>query len=341
MAFQKHDATPVPVWLLAPVGRDAALLKEGLERPSGDVRVLSGERALARALDQEGGHGVLLMTQEALDVDIMDTIEAHLMEQDPWEELPIVLLVDAAGHTVAELSRFQTALPRCKPLVLQRPVRPSELSSAVATMQASRRRQFALGDYIRKQEELRRELNHRVKNILSSVQAVYGLTARSTDDLATFCEVFEGRLGAMAGVHDVLFSNDYGISTLNEAIDPVLRPYREAADVTADGPRVTMGPEVAQSFALVTHELATNAAKYGALSQDGGAVAVSWRTEGEDFVLGWTETGGPRVTPPKRRGYGTNFIELTMRGYGGTAAFDYASGGLTATLTAPLKSVQG
>ena len=341
MPLRARENAEVPVWLLAPVGRDADLLRGGLSALRCSVHALSGERDLARALRREGELGVLVMTQEALSPAVMTVVEDFLAIQEPWAELPIVLLVDAAGHTVAELSRFQNALPRCKALVLQRPVRPPELSSAVATMQASRRRQLALGDYIAKQEELRRELNHRVKNILATVQAVFGLTSRSADDLEGFSREFQGRLGAMAGVHDVLFSNDYGVSTFGSAIDPVLRPFEEGGSVAVSGPQVVVGPEVAQSFALVLHELATNSAKYGALSVEGGRVHAEWRTDGDDFTLVWDEADGPPVREPERKGYGTSFIELTMRGYGGAARFDYDGAGLTATLTAPLQAVQG
>ena len=204
--------------------------------------------------------------------------------------------------------------------MLQRPVRLSELGSAVETMRQSRLRQHALRDYVERQETLRRELNHRVKNVLATVQALHALTVVGAADLDAFSESFEGRLEAMAGVHQVLHDNDYGASELASIVDVILAPYRGAGGVEVDGERTPLEPEVAQGLALVLHELATNASKYGALSGPGGRVRLSWGVADGRFEAVWTERDGPAVAPPGHVGYGTRFIEATMQGYGGTAA---------------------
>ena len=329
----------VPILLLAPLGRDARLLRGALAERSDRVAIVEDGRALREAF-RGGTVGVLVMTQEALTDRTMHVIEEHLEAQPPWAELPIVLLVDAAEHTVLALTRFQNALPRSKPLVLQRPIRLSELGSAVETMCQSRLRQYALRDYIERQEVLRRELNHRVKNILATVQALHGLTAATATDLDAFNESFEGRLEAMMGVHQVLHEGDYGTTELAEVAEAILAPYRSAGAVEVDGQLTRLGPEIAQGLALVLHELATNASKYGALSGTGGRVRLSWSRAGERFETHWTESGGPEVSTPTRSGYGIKFIEMTMRSYGGGARFDYAPGGLAVTLDAPLSNVR-
>ena len=329
----------VPVALLAPLGRDARLLRGALVGHADEVRIVAGGEALEAAFD-EGAVGVLVMTQEALSGPSMREIERRLKDQPPWSELPIVLLVDAVGHTALALARFQDALPRSRALVLQRPIRLSELGSAVQTMAQSRLRQYALRDFLARQEALRRELNHRVKNILATVQALHALTAAGATDLDDFGERFEGRLEAMADVHHVLHEGDYGTAELLAVAEAALAPYRDAGAVEIDGDLVELEPEVAQGVALVLHELATNASKYGALSVAGGRVRLWWARAGGRFEARWIERGGPAAAPPGRSGYGTRFIEMTMRGYGGTARFDYTERGLGVTLRAPLASVR-
>ena len=331
----------IPVLLLAPLGRDARLLAGAIADRDRRVDIVEDELGLAHALGA-GDVGVLVMTQEALGAPVMRALEGHLEAQPPWAELPIVLLVDAAGHTVVALTRFQNALPRSKPLVLQRPIRLSELGSAVETMCQSRLRQYALRDYIERQEALRRELNHRVKNILATVGALHGLTAATATDLDAYVESFEGRLEAMAGVHQVLHEGDYGVTELAAIAEVILSPYRGGASaIEIDGEPTRLGPEIAQGLALVLHELATNASKYGALSAGtGGRVRLTWARVEDRFEARWTERGGPAVEAPARSGYGIKFIGMTMRGYGGEARFDYAGDGLVVTLVAPLPNVR-
>ena len=329
----------IPVLLLAPLGRDARLLAGAIADRIERVDIVEDEVGLERAL-AVGDVGVLVMTQEALGAPVMRALEGHLEAQAPWAELPIVLLVDAVGHTVLALTRFQNALPRSKPLVLQRPIRLSELGSAVETMCQSRLRQYALRDYIERQETLRRELNHRVKNILATVGALHGLTAATAPDLETYVESFEGRLEAMAGVHQVLHEGDYGATELAAIAEVILAPYRGGgSEVEIDGELTRLGPEIAQGLALVLHELATNASKYGALSGTGGRVCLTWARVEDRFEARWTERGGPAIEGPAPSGYGIKFIGMTMRGYGGEARFDYAEGGLAVTLVAPLPNV--
>ena len=324
----------MPVWVFAPTGRDAALLKSGLPRGDG-LRVAQTTGDLARGLREDGEVGVLVMTQEALTPDTAALLAGFAEGQPPWAELPIVLLVDAAGNTMPALEALRDTIPRVRLLVLQRPVRLSELGTAVETMRQSRHRQHDLRDYVERQERLRRELNHRVKNILATVQALYGLTVRTSDDLDGFDAVFQPRLGAMARVHEVLFESNYGDVDLRRLVDAVLAPLAGDERLRVEGPAVTVPAEMGQSLSLVVHELATNAGRHGALTRDAGRVALSW-TPDSSLELVWAERGGPAVEAPTRSGYGTAFVTATIRSLGGTAAFDYDPAGLRFAATLPL-----
>ena len=332
-------AQPVPVWIHAPVGRDGQLLLRALSARSQAVHLARDAEDIRRAA-AEDRLGVLVLTSEGMSPDVLSTVTEQVERLPRWAELPIILLVDAANNSVLTLERLQQALPRTKLLVLQRPVRASAIESAVEIMRQSRLRQYALRDFIIQQETLRRELNHRVKNLLATVQAMYGLTFRATSDLKSFDELFQGRLRAMSDVHDLLHAGSYAGTSLREAIESVLRPYGGEDRVRIENETdIKIGPETAQSIALMMHELATNAAKYGALGTREGRVRIDVRRRDEHVTLDWRETNGPPVTPPSEEGYGTTFISATVHSYGGTVAYDYAPGGLTVRLELPLSSL--
>ena len=331
---------PVPVWLFAPVGRDAELLRTNMRRGDG-LRVAKDAAHLAAGLGEPDEVGVLVMTQEALHADVIDVLSDHLRRQPPWAELPILLLVDPIGNTMSALGRFQEALPRTKVLVLQRPVRMSELETAVDTLRRSRRRQYRVRSYVERQEVLRRELNHRVKNILATVQALYGLTQRTAEDLEGFDAVFQPRLTAMARVHEVLFAAEYGDVDVSTLTDAVLAPYEGDARIEVSAEPVTLPAEAGQSLALVIHELATNAVKHGSLTSEAGRVRLGWQVEGGVLTLRWSETNGPEVRLPERKGYGVAFIEMSFRALGGAADFAYDPEGFAFKGTLPVIAEEG
>jgi two-component sensor histidine kinase len=203
--------------------------------------------------------------------------------------------------------------------VLQRPVRAIEFVTAAQSALLARRRQMQLRDHIEWQEELQRELNHRVKNILANVMAIYHMTKDKSVSLDAFGEAFEGRLAALSHVHSALVVSQYAQS-LETVASRVLSPYRtpHSERVVVGGPPVELQPDTAVTLALSLHELATNAAKYGAFSTPEGTVSLTWtleQTEGGAAVrVVWAEHGGPPVTPPTRQGYGTRFVRSAMRG---------------------------
>lgn len=334
MGAPTRDAVRIPVWLFAPVGQDAKLLRSALPRGDG-LRIARDAEHLAQGFREEDEVGVLVLTQEALTPRTVEVLTDHVERQPPWAELPIVLLVDGESNTMHALGLFQNALPRSKLLILQRPVRLSELETAVGTMRRSRRRQYDVKAYVERQERLRRELNHRVKNILATVQALYGLTARTAKDLDTFDAVFQPRLAAMARVHDVLFAANYGPAALYDLMAAVLAPYAGDERVGLEGPAILVPAEAGQSLALIVHELATNAAKHGALRSDAGQVSLTW-SGGDTLSFAWSEAGGGPTAPPAAEGYGTTFINATVSAMGGEADFRFADGGLRFRAAMPM-----
>jgi PAS domain S-box-containing protein len=177
------------------------------------------------------------------------------------------------------------------------------------------------------------ELNHRVKNNLATVQSLAAQTARRAGSLHQFIEDFEGRVISLARTHDVLTRNSWTGAELSVLLERELAHCRDR--VRLDGPRYELGATPAVALALIIHELATNAAKYGALSAPGGRIEVSWTFQDNRLALTWRETGGPPPATDGAQGFGTRLIERLARGdLGGCAEADYAREGLVFRLEA-------
>jgi PAS domain S-box-containing protein len=189
-------------------------------------------------------------------------------------------------------------------------------------------------------EFLLAEMSHRVKNTLAVVQAI----ARQTFKRAETAEAgraFEGRLAALAATHDLLTRDSWDSAPLTRLAADALRADDErAARVALTGPEVLMPPKQAVSLTLALHELFTNALKYGALSNDGGRVALTWQTGEGTLRLAWTESGGPPVTAPAHRGFGTVLIERALtHDCNATVRLAYPPDGLTCSIEMPLPPV--
>ncbi|MGD1877120.1 MAG: HWE histidine kinase domain-containing protein [Kiloniellaceae bacterium] len=190
-----------------------------------------------------------------------------------------------------------------------------------------------------RQDLLMREVNHRAKNALAVVQAVVRLS--QADDIGSFREVVEGRISALARTHDLLAESRWmGLELLSLA-EAELRPFASSSGhLQINGPRLRLRPELAQAVALALHELATNAAKYGALKGNGGTLAVSWQNDdGQHLILDWHETTiGPVAAPSGRRGFGSELLEKSIHSQlGGRIDFDWAADGLKCRLDLPLR----
>jgi two-component sensor histidine kinase len=187
------------------------------------------------------------------------------------------------------------------------------------------------------------ELNHRVKNTLAILQSLATQTFRSASRAER--EKFEGRLGALAEAHNLLSQEKWQGSDLQDLIARVLQPYllNNPERVRMFGPKVPLSPRLAVVLSMIVHEIATNATKYGALSNDTGTVALDWEIIDEDagrqLRLIWTEAGGPHVTAPVQRGFGSRLIERSARDQlGGEATVDFLPRGVVYTVTCALGS---
>ncbi len=177
---------------------------------------------------------------------------------------------------------------------------------------------------------LAREAEHRTKNILATVQATVRLSHSNTaDDLKS---LIEGRINALAKVHTLFVQSRWAGAELYTLATQELSPYcgESEARVRISGPAVMLEPNTAQTIAISLHELATNSAKYGSLSVANGHVEIAWsRAADGRLSLCWIEAGGPTVTPPTHRGFGTRIIENMIGQLGGTVRFDWRDQGLT------------
>lgn len=176
---------------------------------------------------------------------------------------------------------------------------------------------------------LAREAEHRTKNVLATVQAAVRLTRANTGD--EFRTAIEGRIQALANVHGLFIESRWTGADLRNLIIQQLSPYSQATNSGGkiDGPNVMLEPGAAQTMAVAIHELATNAAKYGALSNPKGRVDVEWSHAGGRLIIRWSEMGGPAVQPPRHQGFGMRVIENMIKGHiNGDVRFDWRSSGL-------------
>jgi PAS domain S-box-containing protein len=184
-----------------------------------------------------------------------------------------------------------------------------------------------------------RELNHRVKNTLAVVQALAFQSLPKEGPASQSRDVFLARLGALAQAHDLLSAGEWHHLDIRDLVSIAAAPYRlpdGSSPFAIAGPSVHLGPQLGLSLVMVFQELATNAAKYGSLSEAGGSVTVSWEVEeaGPESVLlmTWVEAGGPPVAPPTRRGFGSRLIERTLAHEGGGSELDYHPQGLRCSI---------
>ncbi|USU05575.1 PAS domain-containing protein [Sphingomonadaceae bacterium OTU29LAMAA1] len=182
---------------------------------------------------------------------------------------------------------------------------------------------------------LARELTHRVKNTLATVNAVVSQTLRDASSLEDAAIAVSGRIASLGAAHELLIQDEVEGATIGDIVDRALLPFkdRDGARFALHGPSVRLLPEVTLALAMALHELATNAIKYGALSVPEGRVAIEWSIKRQDgerrLFFCWAEHDGPPVTPPTRTGFGTRMIERVLRRHvRGGAAIHYPKTGV-------------
>jgi two-component system CheB/CheR fusion protein len=195
--------------------------------------------------------------------------------------------------------------------------------------------------------ELRRvmhELQHRVKNMLANVLALVSRTQRAATADAGLMDDLAKRIKALAGTHDLLTQSNWVSAPLRAIIEPELTAIYGAERVRLRGPEINLNSRAVLSFGMAIHELATNAAKYGAFSNENGTVSLTWvrQDDGEDdeYVFTWSESGGPPVTPPEDGGFGSSLITSTIEGsLEGKVEWGWNPDGLKCVMRMPVQSV--
>lgn len=204
----------------------------------------------------------------------------------------------------------------------------------------------------RKRAEERRgvlnaELAHRLKNTLAIVSSIATQTLRSASDVTSARKALTDRIQALSKAHDILLAGRRDAGSVDRIVEGAVAIHDEGGRIRLKGPELLLGPKAALTLSLIVHELATNAAKYGALSFSEGHVDIVWsievdpETQSPTMVLDWTERGGPPVAAPGKKSFGTRLIEMGLSGsVGGSVDLDYAPQGLRCRIVAPLTELQ-
>jgi PAS domain S-box-containing protein len=196
-----------------------------------------------------------------------------------------------------------------------------------------------------RQQLLMHELGHRMKNTLSVVQSIAMQSLRSASSLDEASRNLTARIAAYSKAHDLLLQKNWVSATLGDIIEgsKVNMGLDKSDRVRTSGPELVLEPQAALTFSLVLHELLTNAAKYGALSNDEGLIEINWKIEkvvgGEHVVATWREMGGPPVKAPKRNGFGSKLVVSSLKAFG-EVDLSYEPGGLILQVSIPLARIQ-
>lgn len=193
---------------------------------------------------------------------------------------------------------------------------------------------------------LMREVNHRVKNQYAVIISMIREIGKVAITPASFVDQVRDRITALADSHDLLVEGGWQGAAIRELIEAQIKPFAAGSRLSTFGPEIVLGPSAVQYLGIAFHELATNAAKYGALSRQDGRIEIQWEVakiaEGADtFRLVWRESGGPATKHGDRQGFGTLVLKrVAPAAMGGTSQLEFTKAGLVWTLTAPLQSVQ-
>jgi two-component sensor histidine kinase/DNA-binding LytR/AlgR family response regulator len=239
---------------------------------------------------------VAILFVSAINVTEMDSLRGYELGGVDYVSVPVVPnILRAKVRVFVDLYIKTRALARINCELEQRVAeRTAELEAAVA-----------------RQELLAHEVDHRARNALAVIQSIVTLTP--DDDGLYFADAIRGRIHAMATAHNLLSESRWRGADLLSLVKEELAPYAQSS-IKIAGEAVSIAPSIAQSLALAIHELATNAAKYGALKDSKGCLCVEWRLIDEHLELKWREEGGEPVNPPNRTGFGSKVIEAGIAG---------------------------
>lgn len=261
----------------------------------------------------------------------------RVIPQERQEEEDRILASVLSGQTV---DNFETVRVRKDGSLIDVSVTVSPVRDASGRITGASKIVRDITDKRQTQQQLRAllaEVNHRSKNLLSLVQAIARQMTRQSQTLDL--DRFLARLQAIAQNQDLLIRNDWHFVPLDDLMRSQLQTFSDAIGnrIVMSGPLVEMTPEAAQAIGMAIHELATNAAKYGALSNDQGRIEIGWSCAEHTFAMHWVERDGPTVTPPTRRGFGSRVIADMVRiSLDGAVEVLFPPTGLTWRLTCPL-----
>jgi len=183
------------------------------------------------------------------------------------------------------------------------------------------------------------ELDHRIKNIFSTISSIISLSAHTAESVDEYAASLRERLFALTAVHDLVRNVDLKGTTTFAAVANAVTRRGLADKIKAEGPDLKISVQAATAFGMILNEFLTNALKYGALSNPDGAVKLKWAAEGDEFSMSWVENGGPPVVPRRRVGFGSRMIERVVAGLGGRSDLSLPSSGLRAEITCPLANL--
>jgi two-component sensor histidine kinase len=221
----------------------------------------------------------------------------------------------------------------------------AQAAAAIDNVRLSQAVQSELAERRRAEDQLTRllaELNHRVKNTLAIVQSIAGQTLRHSDSAEAFRSGFEARIMALSEAHNLLTESNWNGASLHDIAECVLRQYggQDRQPYSLSRRDIRVGTQTAVSLVMAFHELATNAAKYGALSNSGGRITVDWMVDNRFspplLQIDWRESGGPQVAAPTRRGFGWRLIRNISQETGKDLVLDFAPSGLICSFAVPL-----
>jgi two-component sensor histidine kinase len=261
--------------------------------------------------------------------------------------VPEVLLVPLVQRADKPLGTLWIIAPEGKPFDAGHARVLGELAAFTGLAMRIIAQTKELKDAVEQQETLTREMSHRVKNLLAITSSIVSMTGQTAATPKEMTDSVLGRLHALAQSHALIRRTsdvpEQRNGNLESAIETILRPYdrvaRSQRHSTLSGPEVQLGEHALTSLALVFHEMATNAAKYGALSTPQGHVHAEWRIEADRLMISWRETGGPKVNPTqKAQGFGGKLVHHSVvRQLGGELTYDWRPEGVRADLTIPLE----
>ena len=330
------------VLVLAPGGRDAAVAAAILSEERIGSRACTTLPELVGGLDAAS---CAVITEEALLTSNRQVLADWIAQQPPWSDFPFILLTMRGAVPDHRLTEMLGNVS-----LLERPFHPATLIMAVRFAQRARRRQREAESFLAERERtserqtlLIRELHHRVKNTLATVQALLGASVRTATSVDAFYASFSARVISLAKTHNLLTEDYWQQAPLREMLINELGPYNDAEGtrIRLHGPKVDLLGDLAVPTGMAIHELTTNAAKHGALSVPEGRIEVKWdvkRSQDRRLLkLDWREYDGPPTCPPTRKGFGSTLLHRVLKVQcDADIAFEFRPSGLHFRMEAPI-----